>query len=96
MRSASSPFLTNLRPQSRDSIDSITVKSGVEFQSRFGHFRHDDMVGKAFGSKVSTLSVDSPLLQALILSLNIVPIVKWSRICLLVEANSRTLVSRLP
>lgn len=41
---------------SRQQIDSVIVKSGTEFQSRYGHFKHADMIGVAFGSKVSCLT----------------------------------------
>lgn len=36
----------------RENIDQITVQPGGIFNNRFGHFHHDDLIGKEFGSKV--------------------------------------------
>eukprot|EP00038_Savillea_parva_P008302 m.176067 g.176067 ORF g.176067 m.176067 type:complete len:316 (+) comp14104_c0_seq1:219-1166(+) len=34
------------------SVKPLTVASGAVFQNKYGHFRHDDMVGARFGSKM--------------------------------------------
>ncbi|KAM0789842.1 hypothetical protein ACM66B_006689 [Microbotryomycetes sp. NB124-2] len=39
---------------SRTQLDSIFVKPGAELHSRYGHFKHSDMVGKPFGSKFAS------------------------------------------
>ncbi|KAK4051526.1 tRNA (adenine-N(1)-)-methyltransferase catalytic subunit trm61 [Microbotryomycetes sp. JL201] len=42
---------------SRTQLDSIFVKPGTELHSRYGHFRHADMVGKPFGAKASNKTI---------------------------------------
>lgn len=32
----------------------INVKKGVRFQNKYGHYNHDDIIGKQYGSKVRT------------------------------------------
>lgn len=46
----------------RDNIDSIIVKKGCTFDNKHGHFKHDDLVGKPFGSRVRGLEHFSPIL----------------------------------
>ena len=36
----------------RDNIDSIIVKKGSTFDNKHGHFKHDDLLGKPYGSRV--------------------------------------------
>ncbi|KAM0748482.1 tRNA methyltransferase complex GCD14 subunit, partial [Meredithblackwellia eburnea MCA 4105] len=40
----------------RDNIDSIIVRQGATIQSRFGLFRHNDMIGVSFGTKFPSAS----------------------------------------
>lgn len=44
----------NNLPQSRTQLTSEIVTRDKELQSRFGHFRHSDMVGKPWGTKLSS------------------------------------------
>ena len=37
----------------RDNLKPIIVKSGEVFNTRYGAFPHDDMIGKAFGSQIA-------------------------------------------
>ncbi|KAK4056347.1 hypothetical protein OIO90_002490 [Microbotryomycetes sp. JL221] len=37
---------------SRSQLDSIFVQDGAQMQSRYGHFRHSDMIGKPYGCKI--------------------------------------------
>ncbi|SCZ98275.1 BZ3500_MvSof-1268-A1-R1_Chr3-2g06265 [Microbotryum saponariae] len=39
---------------SRHEVNSITVKAGAQLHSRYGHFKHDDMVDILFGSKFAS------------------------------------------
>ncbi|KAH9053371.1 tRNA methyltransferase complex subunit Cpd1 [Lactarius vividus] len=38
----------------RDSVQSLVVTPGSEFNSRYGHYRHSDLVGIPYGSKVAS------------------------------------------
>ncbi|KAH8981039.1 tRNA methyltransferase complex subunit Cpd1 [Lactarius hatsudake] len=38
----------------RDSVQSLVVSPGSEFNSRYGHYRHSDLVGIPYGSKVAS------------------------------------------
>ncbi|KAI9450426.1 tRNA methyltransferase complex subunit Cpd1 [Lactarius psammicola] len=38
----------------RDSVQSLVVTPGNEFNSRYGHYRHSDLVGIPYGSKVAS------------------------------------------
>lgn len=38
--------------QSRDNMTAITVTPGEAFHNKFGKYKHDDMIGMKFGSKV--------------------------------------------
>lgn len=44
----------SILPQSRTQLTSEIVTRDKELQSRFGHFRHSDMVGKPWGTKLSS------------------------------------------
>lgn len=46
-------------------MDSIILTKGHQFQSKFGHYKHDSMVGVLYGSKVSLKHSTAPL-EALI------------------------------
>lgn len=53
------PFLSlwhslSLGEQSRTSISSEHVQPGKEIQSRYGCFRHNDMLGKPWGTKLAS------------------------------------------
>lgn len=39
---------------SRTQLNPLVVTPGTQLQSRYGHFKHDDMVGVPYGSKVSS------------------------------------------
>lgn len=39
----------------RDNIDSIIIKKGAQFNNKHGHFAHDDMIGRPFGSRVRSI-----------------------------------------
>ena len=41
-----------------DSIKYFTLEKGKAFQNRFGAFKHDDMVGKNFGSRIFNMKKD--------------------------------------
>ncbi|KAF8264378.1 1-methyladenosine methyltransferase catalytic subunit Gcd14 [Lactarius quietus] len=38
----------------RDSVQSLVVSPGCNFNSRYGHYRHSDLVGIPYGSKVAS------------------------------------------
>lgn len=40
--------------QTRDSVQSLVVTPGNEFNSRYGHYRHSDLIGIPYGSKVAS------------------------------------------
>ncbi|GAA5833647.1 hypothetical protein JCM11251_003193 [Rhodosporidiobolus azoricus] len=40
--------------ESRQSVDSTTIQPGKEIQSRYGCFRHNDMIGKPWGYKLTS------------------------------------------
>ena len=40
-----------------DSIKYFTLEKGKAFQNRFGAFKHDDMVGKNFGSRIFNMKI---------------------------------------
>ena len=54
MRSSWNPSLLPLfkKKKTRDNMLSIFVKKGDEIRNRYGVFKHDDMIGKEYGSKV--------------------------------------------
>lgn len=80
---------------SRQQIDSITITPNLEFQSRYGHFKHDDMIGVPFGSKVvSPLANTTTDHRAH--SRPAVRFFKRTRLRLPLKTNSRALVRPLP
>lgn len=50
----------------RDNIDSIIVKKGCTFDNKHGHFKHDDLVGKPFGSRVRNFAYFSSILLPMV------------------------------
>src|SRR5258708_25818697 len=40
--------------QTRDSVQSLLVTPGNEFNSRYGHYRHSDLIDIPYGSKVAS------------------------------------------
>lgn len=55
--------------QSRDSLLPITVKAGEATHTRYGSYNHSNMIGKAFGSKVSWRVLPAQMLLVLMLKL---------------------------
>lgn len=39
--------------QSKENMIPITIKKDGEFNNRFGIYKHNDIIGKEFGTKVS-------------------------------------------
>lgn len=42
--------------ETKEVMKPLTIKSGVFFQNKFGHFHHDDFIGKELGSKIMSRS----------------------------------------
>lgn len=49
---------------SRQQINPLVVQPGLQLQSRYGHFKHEEMVGVAYGSKVSSYTTRCIALQS--------------------------------
>eukprot|EP00952_Eustigmatos_sp_NYUAD-ZCMA_P010041 41372-Eustigmatos_ZCMA.PRE.1 len=48
-----------------DQLSSIYATPGTVLQNRFGAFRHDDIIGKPFGSKVRSVPDPVPLVMCM-------------------------------
>jgi tRNA (adenine57-N1/adenine58-N1)-methyltransferase len=44
--------------QTRESLQAITVEKGQIFHNKWGKYRHDDMIGRKYGSKVRRNQLD--------------------------------------
>jgi tRNA (adenine57-N1/adenine58-N1)-methyltransferase len=50
-------FWGNLAPtefQTRDALQPLIIEPGKEFNSKFGNYRHSELIGLPFGSKVGS------------------------------------------
>lgn len=45
-----------LLPQTRDLLQPLVVTPGKDFNSKFGNYRHSDLIGIPFGSKIGSSS----------------------------------------
>lgn len=43
-----------IAPQTRELIQPLLITPGKDFNSRFGHYKHNDLIGIPYGSKVGS------------------------------------------